>query len=34
MRGENMKEYKSRIADEILKVKLKAKGAVIIEGPK
>lgn len=29
-----MKEYKSRIADEILKDKLKAKGAVIIEGPK
>lgn len=29
-----MKEYKPRIADEILKDKLEAKGAVIIEGPK
>ncbi len=29
-----MKEYKQRIADEILKDKLEAKGAVIIEGPK
>lgn len=29
-----MKEYKSRIADEILKRKLKGKGAVLIEGPK
>lgn len=29
-----MKEYKKRIADEILKKKLKGKGAVLIEGPK
>ena len=29
-----MKEYKPRIADEILKDKLEAKGAVIMEGPK
>ncbi|MCF0112239.1 MAG: ATP-binding protein [Erysipelotrichaceae bacterium] len=29
-----MKEYKKRIADEILKRKLEGKGAVLIEGPK
>lgn len=29
-----MSEYKNRIADEILKRKLKGKGAVLIEGPK
>ena len=29
-----MKEYKKRIADEILKRKLKGKGAVLIQGPK
>ena len=29
-----MKEYKRRIADKILKDKLEAKGAVVIEGPK
>lgn len=29
-----MKEYKPRVADTILKEKLEAKGAVIIEGPK
>lgn len=29
-----MKEYKKRIADEILEKKLKGKGAVLIEGPK
>lgn len=29
-----MKEYKNRIADELLKKKLKGKGAVLIEGPK
>ena len=29
-----MKEYKRRIADDILKTKLKAKGAVVVEGPK
>ena len=29
-----MREYKKRIADEILKRKLKGKGAVLIEGPK
>ena len=30
----NMKKYKKRIADEILKKKLEGKGAVLIEGPK
>lgn len=29
-----MKEYKKRIADELLKKKLKGKGAVLIQGPK
>lgn len=29
-----MREYKSRIADEILQKKLKGKGAVLIQGPK
>ncbi len=29
-----MKKYKKRIADEIIKKKLKGKGAVLIEGPK
>lgn len=29
-----MKEYKKRIADELLKRKLKGKGAVLIQGPK
>ena len=29
-----MREYKPRIVDEILKDKLEAKGAVVIEGPK
>ncbi len=29
-----MKEYKKRITDEILKRKLRGKGAVLIEGPK
>ena len=29
-----MKEYKKRIADELLERKLKGKGAVLIEGPK
>lgn len=29
-----MKEYKRRISDEIIKKKLKGKGAVLIEGPK
>lgn len=29
-----MKEYKNRIADDILKKKLKGKGAVLIQGPK
>ena len=29
-----MKEYKKRIADDILKRKLEGKGAVLIEGPK
>ena len=29
-----MKEYKPRVADSILKDKLEAKGAVVIEGPK
>lgn len=29
-----MKEYKNRIADQMLKKKLKGKGAVLIEGPK
>ena len=29
-----MKDYKKRIADEILQCKLKGKGAVLIEGPK
>lgn len=29
-----MKEYRKRIADEILKKKLDGKGAVLIEGPK
>ena len=29
-----MKDYKKRIADEILQRKLKGKGAVLIEGPK
>ena len=29
-----MKEYRKRIADEILKRKLEGKGAVLIEGPK
>ena len=28
-----MREYKPRIVDEILKDKLEAKGAVVIEGP-
>lgn len=28
-----MKEYKKRIADEILEKKLKGKGAVLIQGP-
>lgn len=30
----NMKKYKKRIADEILKKKLEGEGAVLIEGPK
>ena len=29
-----MKEYKKRIADELIKKKLKGKGAVLVEGPK
>lgn len=29
-----MKQYKARICDEILKMKLQSKGAVLIEGPK
>lgn len=29
-----MKEYNSRIADELLDRKLKGKGAVLIQGPK
>lgn len=29
-----MKKYKARIVDEILKKRLKGKGAVLIEGPK
>lgn len=29
-----MREYRPRIVDEILKDKLEAKGAVVIEGPK
>ena len=29
-----MKEYKTRIADDILLRKLKGKGAVLIQGPK
>ena len=29
-----MKEYKARIVDNMLKEKLEAKGAVVIEGPK
>ena len=29
-----MKEYKSRIADKILSLKLESSGAVLIEGPK
>ena len=29
-----MKRYRSRVADAILKDKLEAKGAVVIEGPK
>lgn len=29
-----MKEYKKRIADELLERKLKGKGAVLIQGPK
>lgn len=29
-----MGDYKSRIVDDILKLKLKSKGAVLIEGPK
>lgn len=29
-----MKEYKKRIADEVIKRKLKGKGAVLVEGPK
>ena len=29
-----MKQYKKRIADEILKFKLESKGAVLIEGAK
>lgn len=29
-----MKEYKKRIADELIKRKLKGKGAVLVEGPK
>jgi predicted AAA+ superfamily ATPase len=29
-----MKEYKNRVVDEILKDKLEAKGAILIEGPK
>ena len=29
-----MKKYKKRIADEIIKKKLKGKGAVLVEGPK
>ena len=29
-----MKEYRPRIVDEMLKDKLEAKGAVLIEGPK
>jgi predicted AAA+ superfamily ATPase len=33
-RGENMSDYKKRIADSILKEKLLGKGAVLIEGPK
>ena len=30
----NMKKYRERIADDILKRKLEGKGAVLIEGPK
>ena len=29
-----MKQYRKRIADEILRRKLEGKGAVLIEGPK
>ena len=29
-----VKEYKKRIADELIKKKLKGKGAVLVEGPK
>ena len=29
-----MKQYRTRIADEMLKRKLEGKGAVLIEGPK
>ncbi len=29
-----MKEYRKRIADEILQKKLRSKGAVLIQGPK
>ena len=29
-----LKEYKKRIADELIKKKLKGKGAVLVEGPK
>ena len=29
-----MKEYRPRIVDEMLKDKLEAKGAIVIEGPK
>ena len=32
--GTFMKEYKKRIADELIKKKLKGKGAVLVEGPK
>lgn len=31
---EDMKQYKRRIADEILKFKLESKGAVLVEGAK
>lgn len=35
VRGDSaMKEYKARVVDDILKDKLEAKGAVVIEGPK
>ena len=27
-------KYKTRIADELLKIKLESKGVVVIEGPK